>query len=191
MFPFLAQAEAIKYRSDIKPKYYNDVWERQFDVATRIDYDPEEKQFDFYIKGTLYLTGFSLTREQADSLIAAIEKYKEWNLKASKKGVTLEKEINKVMSSRTFWKIGNGDWKLGWGANLAIYFLSQSEQKHQLVIVFPKFKAKYNDYSTHRPETLYFNYDEAMRLKEALTEKAISIFIEKAKKQAEIEAEFN
>ena len=53
------------------------------------------------------------------------------------------------------------------------------------------FIPKYNDYPTHRPETLYFNYDEAMRLKDALSEKAISIFIEKAKKQAEIDAEFN
>lgn len=191
IIPCISQAEAIKYRSDIKPKYYYDVWKRQYDMATRIDYDKEKKTFDFYIKENMYLTGFTISRKQADSLIALIDKYKEWNLKASKKGVTLEKEIGKYEVSSTFWKIGNGDWSFGYGVKPSVTFFSQTEQIHQLVISFPKFNSKYNEYSNHKPETIYFGYKEAMKLREALTDSAIQAFLKKAKKQAEIDAEFN
>ena len=184
-------ADTIKYRSDITPKYYNDVWKRQYDMATRIDYDQEKDAFDFYIKENLYLTGFTLSRKEADSLIALIDKYKEWNLKASKKGVTLEKEIGKFESEGTFWKIGNGDWSFGYGVNITAIFFSQSEKIHQLVISFPKFKSKYNEYLSHKPETIYFGFKEAMKLREALTEESVQSFLKKAKKQAEIDAEFN
>lgn len=186
-----SQADAIKYTSEIVPKYYNDVWKQQYDMAMRIDYDEQKKSFDFYIQENLYLTGFTLTRDQADSLITLIDKYKEWNLKASKKGVTIEKEIGKFESSNTFWKIGNGDWSFGYGTDLSATFFSQTPKIHQLVVFFPKFKSKYNEYLTHKPETIYFSFEQAMKLRKALTKKSVQIFLEKAKKQAEIESEFN
>ncbi|MBZ0190101.1 MAG: hypothetical protein K8F34_00245 [Candidatus Kuenenia stuttgartiensis] len=189
VFSGLVQAEYLQYRSDIRPKYYNDVWQNQSELATRIDYDPDKNQFAFYIKENLYLTSFKLSREQADSLIAAIDKYKEWNLKASKNGVTLEKEISKVEVSNTSWKLGD-DWDFGGKSILIISFFSQSKQRHQLVVSFLKWIDRFNEFSTHTPETLYFDYDEAIKLKNALSEKAIPEFLEKAKKQAEIEAEF-
>ncbi len=191
VIPCLSQAEAIQYRNDIKPKYYNDVWKRQYDMAARIDYDQEKKTFDFYIKENMYVTGFTLSRGQADTLIALIDKYKAWNLKASKKGVTLEKEIGKFETSGTFWKIGKGDWSFGYGVKSSATFFSQTKQTHQLVIFFPKFKSKYNEYSNHKPETIYFGFKEAMKLREALTDKSVQSFLKKAKKQAEIDAEFN
>ncbi|WP_156878990.1 hypothetical protein [Oceanobacter kriegii] len=183
--------EAIQYTSEITPKYFNDVWKKQYDMATRIDYDLERKIFDFYIKENLYLTGFTITRDQANSLIEAIDKYKEWNLKASSKKVMLEKEISKVNTYQTFWKVGNGDWNFGYGVSLSVIFFSQSDEIHQLVVSFPKFKNKYNEYSSHNPETIYLGYKEAMKLRDALTEKAVLGFIEKSKKQALIESEFN
>lgn len=184
-------AEAIKYKYDIRPNHYNDVWEKQIETTTRLDYDPKKDSFDFYIKETLYLTGFTISREQADLLIESIEKYKKWNLKASKKGVTLEKKISTVPTSDTFWKIGNGDWDFGLGADLTMHFFSLSTQKHQLVILFPKFQSKYNQYSDHRPEALYFDYGEAMKFKKSLSRESVLKFASKAKKQAEISAEFN
>lgn len=191
MLPVTAFGEAIKYRSDIKPKHYNEVWKKQYESATRIDYDPEKDSFDFYIKENLYLIGFTLTRAQADDLVKAIEKYKEWNIKASRKGVTLEKEIAQLSTSGTFWKIGNGDWSFGNGVNVSAQFFSQNTKTHQLVIFFPKFVGKYNKYSSHRPEELYFGYKEALKLRNALTSEAVSKFMVQAKKQAEIDAEFN
>jgi len=189
--PGLSFSESIKYRSDIKPKHYNNLLKRQYETASRIDYDPEKKSFNFYINESLYVAGFTLTREQADSVIAGLEKYKRWNIKASKKGVTLEKEIARVYTSDTFWKVGNGDWSYGYGMYLTMHFLSQTAQKHQLVIVFPKSLPKYNKYSAHTQDTLYFGFGEAMKLKNALSEKSIENFLVKAKKQAEIDAEFN
>lgn len=184
-------AETIKYRDDIKPKHHNSVWKKQYAAATRIDYDPEKDTFDFYIKESLYLVGFRISRDQADTLIASIDKYKEWNLKASKKGVTLEKEIGLVSVSGTFWKVGNGDWSFGNSTNITMQFFSQTTQKHQLVVLFPKFTGKHNEYSSHKPDELYFDFKEAMKLRNSLTEEAISTFLVKAKKQAEIDAEFN
>nr|WP_320049773.1 hypothetical protein [uncultured Desulfuromonas sp.] len=191
VFPVMGFAESIKYRSDIKPKHYNDVWKKQYDSATRIDYDPEKDTFDFYIKESLYLVGFTLSRAQANDLIQAIDKYKEWNIKASNKGVTLEKEISQFQSSGTFWQVGNGDWSFGDGVNISTQFFSLNTKVHQLVIFFPKFVSKYNQYSSHRPDELYFSYSEALKLRDALKPEEVSKFMVKAKKQAEIDAEFN
>lgn len=190
-FPILGFAKPITYRSDIKPKHYNEVWKKQKDATTRIDYDPERDTFDFYIKETLYVVGLTLSRAQANDLIQAIDKYEEWNIKASKKGVTLQKEISQLQSSEFFWRAGKGDWNFGDGSNISTEFFSQNTKKHQLVIFFPKFVSKHNQFLSHRPEELYFNYKEALKLRDALKSEEISKFMVKAKKQAEINAEFN
>ena len=186
-----AVSDTLQYRTDISPKLFNDVWNRQFDARMRIDYDKDDDWFHIYIYETMDTTGFALTREQADALIESLDKYKEWNIKASSKSVTLEKEIAKVSSAGGFWQTGKTDWRFGTSFELTALFFSQSPQIHQYVIVFPRFQQKDNEYLSHKPETIYFGYKEAIKLRNALTRASVKSFLVEAKKQAEIEAEFN
>jgi hypothetical protein len=190
LFTGISQAKLLKYRDDIHPKHFNHVTKSQESIDIRIYYDKETNSFDFYVEESMYVNGFTLNRAQADVLVSLIDKYKEWNLKASKQGVTLEKEIGKLDTSATFWKIGNGDWSYGLKPTLSFGFLSQSSKTHQLVITFPRFiDGDYRDL-VHIPETLYFGYSEAMDLRNSLTERNVSGFLKIREKQALIDAGF-
>jgi len=185
-----AYADSKKYRNDINPKRYNSVWEKQFETASRLDYDPEKKTFDFYVKESLFLSGFTMTRENADQLIKAIEKYEEWNKKAIEKEVTLEKDISEISLKDIFWQSGD-DWRFSGKTQTTASFFSQSKTRHQFILMFPKVTDKYNKYSDHKPDIIYFDFAEAVKFKEALKEESIKAFLKKTEEQAKIDAEFN
>jgi len=190
MFFGLIEAKEIKYRMDIVSYHYNSIWKRQFNSDMFITYVDDKNEFNFYFPDAMGQEGFTLSRTQADLFIKAIDKYKKWNIKASKKKVELEKTIQDINNVDIFWTLGD-DWNFGVARYMNISFLSQSTQHHQLCLSFPKAYNKYEDYGSHKLETIYFNYKEAVKLREALTTKAIKSFLVKAKKKAKIEAEFN
>ncbi|WP_444919339.1 hypothetical protein ACJJID_00100 (plasmid) [Microbulbifer sp. CnH-101-G] len=191
VFSVSAFAESLTYRDDIKPMTYNDILKKQLVTGTRVDYDPEKDQFEFYIKQGISLVGFKLSRNQADSLIETIDKYQAWDQKAKKKAVTLEKEIAQVPTGEVYWRFGNGDWSFGPDANLRMVFFSQNTERHQLVMQFSKFVSSRNSYLGHNPQALYFDYDEALKLRDSLKKESVAQFIIQAKNQAAIDAEFN
>lgn len=178
------------YRDDISPNYYNDVWKTQSKLDFDIYYDEKKDVFDFYFKEPMYLSNFNLSRGQADKLIDYLDKYKEWNIKASNKGVKLEKEIGTIYTKSTAWRLGDS-WHFGGGQAIRLSFFSQNTQKHQLVIQFPRLKDRNNSYSRHKPETLYFWYKDAMKLRKALTRAEVNRHIARTRKKEALEAEFN
>lgn len=184
------EAKEINYRNDINVYTYNSIWKKQLKTDMKITYDYEDKEFYFYIYKGIGVEGFALSREKVNLLIAAINKYEKWNIKASKKKVMLEKEITKFRVSNTFWKRGD-EWYFGGEGVVFISFLSQSKQKHQLVFSFAKVNGIYNEFASNRIETLYLWYNDAIKLRTALTKKEIDSFLIKAKKQESLEAEFN
>lgn len=185
-----ALSDSINYRNDIKTMHFNDLFSRMIDRPLRIDYDETTKQFDFYIKEAIYLTGFTITREEADKIISLIEKYEEWNTKAKEMSVTIDKEIGKFKPKNTFWSINSGDWSIGKEAEITISFFSQNKDRHQIVFSFPRLESIKNKHIKHKPEESYFDYDEAIKLKESLSDTAVTEFIVKAKEKAAIEAQF-
>lgn len=187
---FSTTANSLTYRNDINPKYYNDVWKKQFESSARIDYDPERDEYDFYIKQNLYLVGFTIPRPQADELIEAIDKYKAWREKAINESVKLAKDIAQIEAKFSFWKAGKGEWRNGNEAQLTMHFFSRNTEIHQLVVFIEKFVDRKNSFVTHKPDELYFDYDVAMKLREALTREHTQAFLVEAKKKAEIDAAF-
>lgn len=183
-------SEPILYKNDIKPKYFNSVWKRQNEVDFRIYYDVEQEFFDIYVDESIYTIGFTLSRIEADALIKTIEKYKKWNIKASRKKITLEKEISKISVEKTFWKASHGDWNFSSQSIISVGFFSQTATRHQLTFSFPEWTSNDNRYMTVRPETLYFSYKEALKLKKILSKTETSKFIIESKKRAKIESEF-
>ena len=132
-----------------------------------------------------------MNKSQADQLEKGIQKYKAWNKKASAKKVKLEKEITSIPVNRAFWRFGKGDWDFTDRSSFKLVFFSQTENHHQLVFLFPKLKSKYNSYSSHNPGELYFDFSNSEKIRSSLTSESIKSFLISAKKQAEIDAEFN
>ena len=177
-FPSISKAGNERtYCTSVKPKQYNDVWKRQFESDFKINYDIVDEEFIFYSSEPISIFGFALTIEQKDSLISRINKYKRWNLKASRKKVKLEKQIGIVHAKYTFWRLGD-EWSLGPGCDIEVYFLSQTDQIHQMVLVFPKVRSRSNEFDTHKGEPLYFDWKSASELARVLSKPYFDKFID-------------
>jgi hypothetical protein len=185
----LVAAEEHLYCNTIKPKQYNEVWKQQFDSEFLVRYDDRDREFLFYSNEAIAVFGFCLNSTQVDSLVSIIEKYKEWNIKASKKEVKLDKEIAKLPTKYTFCKMGD-DWSVGPSIDISVYFFSQTPKVHQLVFLFPKFTSRTNEYDTHKGETLYFNWDNALAMIEIFSDKYFGNFMINLEKQKAIDEEF-
>jgi len=183
-------ADQKTYKSDLKYKYYNSVWKTQTNKGIFLKYDESNKHMYMYIEGTLTLSAIELDRNNMDEIIQAIEKYNAWNKKASKKGVTLEKEITKIKPVGYFNQSGE-TWYFGSGQEFSIQFFSQNKKTHQLVLMFPNVTSRSNQFIKHKINTMYFTYKQANVLKNALADEAIKNYLIKHDKQKAIESEFN
>jgi len=178
-------------RTDIRPKHYNEILKNQYELSTRLEYNSNGDSFYFNIKEYGALIGFGMSREQADTVMSAIEKYIQWTEKAIKNEVTLKKQIDTINLPYSFWQVGKGDRHFSDSAVLRMYFFSQSAQTHQFVFVFPRFKDIENEYLEYTPNNLFFDYKEAVKFRDALSRSAVKKLLIEAKKQAEIEDGFN
>ena len=118
-----------------------------------------------------------------------IQKYKDWNKKASTKGIKLDKEIARLKTKKAFWKWGD-DWHSSRPIYVTFQFFSQSTQKHQLVLLFSKMQSPYNQYSDHQAETLYFDYSEALKLIRVFSKQRFEKFKKELERKKNIEDEF-
>lgn len=175
-------AETLNYRRDIEPNHFNEATKRQYPATTLIDYDTKKHIFDFYVQEPLYLIGFSLTREQADKMMKALDTYREWNKKALEAGVMEEKRIVNLKTKRSFFRQGRREWSFGGPVTIEFDFFSLSKDKHQFVIHMPKLRDNQNNFSFHKPDSLYFHYEEAMKLRDALSAGAVKDYLISIKK---------
>lgn len=189
ILPFKVFCKERLYDESIKPKQYVDILKTQTVSGFCINYDDSDGKFRFWSLETMGPIVFDADLVFIDSMIKIIEKYKEWNIKASAKGIKIDKTISKLWTGKAYWKWGD-EWHFSAPIEITFWFLSLTEQKHQLVLAFSKMQSKYNEYLDHRPETLYFDYGEAMKLKNAFSKDKFELFIKKIKKDKMIEDEF-
>ena len=187
LFGGAAAAEELMYHDNLSPTVYSDdAWRTHRAIDFSIRYDTKTKELVCYASYESTKFGFALNRDQADSLISVIDKYKRWNLKASEMGVELEKEIAPVPVNRTLWRKG-GEWFRGPKTDLTVYFFSQSEDTHQLVLTSPKLASSGNAYQA---EPLYFDWTNALELRRAIGPDVMNKFLSRARTKEEIAAEF-
>lgn len=63
-------------------------------------------------------------------------------------------------------------------------------ERHQLTMSFGKIMDSSNEYLSHKPETLYFEYNNVVQFKKAISKEGIEKALAKKKKQESIEDEF-
>ncbi|WP_394131029.1 hypothetical protein [Shewanella maritima] len=180
-----------RYVNNIQPQYFDEEVNRLKTADASIDYNAEKDEFTIYFYEGMYVVGLRLSRSAADSLIAMIDKYESWNKKATVKAVTLDKEIAKVHTGYTFWRLGNSPWRVGRSVDLSLHFYSQSAKHHQLVFVIPKLQSIDNQYINYHPKEPHFDLEQAISLRDYFDRDNVIAFVRQKQKQADIDAEFN
>ena len=170
--------------------HFNDVWKSMSDFNLDLRYDIDEDKVYIYIPEFIYTVAYELDKEDRQKFISVLEKYLEWQQKAIEMEVKLEKNIDDV-ELKGYFKL-NDDWQSSCYKSCLIRFsfLSQNTTRHQLVFSFGKINACYNEYSDHKPDQVYMEYDDAVILKDALTEEKLQTVIIEVEKKKSIEDAF-
>ena len=183
-------SEQINHGS-VKVNRFNDVWKQFTDVENNFKYDQSEDLIYMYTYNYT-TTAHLLNKEHREILISIVDKYLEWNEKAISKEVTLEKNIEIDLVVRGVFKAGS-DWH--WSCerpsnSIIAKFFSQNTERHQLVLSFGKIQSCSNEYIDHKPDQLYIDYEEALIIKQLLTQDSIDKTIQEFEKQKSIEDDF-
>lgn len=182
-------AKEYTVRSGLKANIWNDFLKGLVSQSMHFSYDNENKVLLWYVDYPISPIAISISDNHRVELLNHIKKYKEWNKKASAKGMKLEKEIGTLPATKVWFKSGN-DWTRDNSGIVHVKFFSQSPQKHQLIIYLEELQSVFNEYVTSKPETLYLWWNEVIALENALSNKAVESYITEVNKKESIEKDF-
>lgn len=185
----LLDAKEYKVRKGLKANIYNDILGGFVDQKMHLSYDTEDDEFLLYVDYMIWPIAIQFTDTLRTTLLTYIQKYKEWNKKATEKGVELEKEIGILPLTKIWFKSGD-TWARDNSAEIHTKFFSQSAKKHQLIIYFEILSSVYNEYNTHRPDALYFWWKDVIAFEKAINDRSYQKYIEEIEKKKSIEDEF-
>ena len=192
LIPILLYSQEIDYAEDIDAYVYNDVLRDFSKTYFNIKYDLDKDIYLFFIKDYSCLLYFEGGLLFIETLKMAIDKYKDWNIKASKKGVVLDKEILEFLLLDKCAFIRGDDAYLVKGLpNIKYHFFSQNKEKHQFVIKFEKLKSSKNEYITCDLDDVYFWYKDIMKLRGIFEKEYHDKKIKEYEKKKAVENEFN
>lgn len=183
-------SEQVEHGS-VEVKRWNDIWETMGDIELNFKYDKSEDKIYMYTYG--YSTvAHLLNKEDRGILISIVDKYIEWNEKAISKEVTLNKRIEIDLVVRGVFKsLDDWHWSCKKPSNsIVAKFFSQNTKRHQLLLSFGEIQSCSNDYMDHKPDQLYIDYEEALIIKQLLTQGSLDKTIQEFEKQKSIEDDF-
>jgi len=122
----------------------------------------------------------------------AISKYKIWRETAIKNEIELQKEINEFEVDNIFWAMKDSTGYKMTNPSIALIFLSQNTNRHQLVIVAQNLKSDNDIDITQTLPKIYLDYEEVIKLENLLNEENInSTMEEKIKAKQKEDCLFN
>jgi len=130
----------------------------------------------------------SFTNENLAIFLNHIEKYFEWNNVAIENNVTYEKNIGAIQITLS-WEHGKDNWNTQ-VTKMKTHFFSQNENRHQLILMF--YELSFSDgWVTFKQPTMYFDYDDVVRLKQLLDSKYVKSTVDEwREKQKEVDKLF-
>lgn len=183
-------ADSARYNDSLSYYSYNEIFKSLDKHNIRIKYDTVYKEFEVYIDRAGVTTNFSLSRKSADKIITAISKYEKWNKKATSNEIKLQKKIDTI-NLLYHWNTGEKNWFSGDISIIELIFFSQSTKRHQFVISFPKTKDIENKYISIKPDNMFFDLNQIIAFKDALSAESVNLFLLKYKNKKKILNEFN
>jgi hypothetical protein len=191
LIPFFGFSQNQITIIDAKGYHFNDMLERMIECNLSVRYDEKEQETYLYISEAITTTSYTFSKTDVDSLNVIFDKYFEWEKKATKMKVKLEKTI-KDISVQGWFKYGNGDWSNSKNKNcqLRSLFFSQLENNHQLVFQFGKITDYYNKYSDHKPDAIYFSKSQISTLRKGFSKEYVDSILQKEREKENIEDMF-
>ena len=172
----------------IPAKMYNDILDQYNETFVYVIY-PDNGKVGIVLKDFSGIIFLFVEKEDLEEIRLIIKKYFEWNTKAIKKQVMIEKDIAGVIT-RIGWEIGDTT-HFSDTDPLKFTFYSRSKNDHELKIVIEKATSVKNQYITRTSDCIYLTFEQVKELQEALSEEVIAKQVQKAKDETSIEDEFN
>ncbi|MEK0337124.1 MAG: hypothetical protein QQN41_06785 [Nitrosopumilus sp.] len=122
----------------------------------------------------------SFSDENLAIFLKHIDKYIEWNDVAIENRVTNDKQIGAVKITLS-WEHGHNNWQKQ-ETMMVTHFFSQNENRHQFLLMF--YELSFSDgWVTFKQPTMYFKYDDIVKLKEILDPRFAKDAVEKWKEK--------
>jgi len=188
---FLIAEKALQYKSEIlHPKIVNTLKEFK-KVDFWVEYGIESYKPSLRTYKSPYLNDevlISFTDNNLAIFLNHIEKYFKWNNIAFENKVTNDKKIGAIEITLS-WEHGNNNWQKQ-ETMMITHFFSQNENKHQFLLMF--YELSFSDgWVTFRQPTMYFEYDDVVKLKQLLDSNFAKSTVEKWKeKRTEVDKLF-
>ncbi|MCD4817430.1 MAG: hypothetical protein K8S23_01915 [Candidatus Cloacimonetes bacterium] len=178
-------SKEYRVKTGLQTNTWNNLLESFINRDMHLTYEPESNSLTWYVNSI----AISLKDTVRVTLLDYIQKYKKWNIQASQKNVTLDKEIGDLPLTTVYFNYAN-DFGTDHSVKIHVKFFSQSTQRHQLVIYFDKLTSTYDEYFTNRPDDLYFWWDDVTSFEKAISDQAVKKYIYEVNKKKNIEKEF-
>lgn len=121
-----------------------------------IKYDDEEKTYYLFTSDWMNKIWIYLSDNDLETIRNAMIKYQDWIKIAKEKQVETDKDIpNSTIRTKVTWKFGD-NWYSASGFILNFSVLSQTTQRHELVISSNKVDSYSNQFIDIKLDTLYF-----------------------------------
>lgn len=174
----------------IQAQTYNDILGRQIQENISVRYSTKNKIIILLLKDIFGWTAIWISSEKKNNFMSVLDKYLEWNIKAKKKKVKINKNIS-LINLKITWQYTDNEWHTSTSQpKIEFSFLSQNIDWHQMYIIFPKLQSTKNQFVSKKIDTLYFNEAQVKRLKKVMSDRFIQKMIKKNKKQKELESDF-
>ncbi|PLW80817.1 hypothetical protein C0585_00630 [Candidatus Woesearchaeota archaeon] len=176
------------------PERYNNVWKKFNSIEFDIDYYPKEKVFYFRFNDVLTPVNIRIPNNQkkekdklSNKIIKLCNKYIEWVKIALENKAEIDKPLPKgeLRNLCIVWKLGNEVFQSSDSFDIQTYVFSQNLKKHAFLLKFQKAYSTKNQFITIKPETLYFGYNDIIRMKKALSPENLSNAEKEFKKEQE------
>lgn len=152
-----------------------------FQLPIQFTYRPREDIANLYYQSGYFRVALLFTREDRDALLRYIDKYEEWNKKAIEKKMAFVKRIG-LLNLKIYFKYADS-WYEGNHTYTKADFYSFSTTRHLFILQFFKVTTFRNFNLRFRPDLLYFNYDDAQILKQAMNQNFIDKKVKENKDQ--------
>lgn len=182
-------AKEYTVKRELEANIWNEFLGGLIEQKMRLNYDTSFEHLLWYVDYTMFPIAIVLTDTSRTKLLEYIKKYKEWNLKASKKGIKLDKTLGVIEDMWVYFKYGD-EWHSDYNTNIVLNFFSQSTKKHQMTISFEELESSRNEYITYKPQTLYLWWDEVIEFEKSISDNAIKNYMKEIEKKQKIEEEF-
>ena len=159
-----------------------------FDSDVIVRFDNAKSETSIYFDDTICKPSFTLDSEKMLEFNSLLDKYFEWNKKATEKGVKIEKEIGRF-TTNCYFKYGD-EWYGPSTAEVVLTFFSRSENQHELVVEITKLYSPTNNYITCAPSAQYFIFKSVKILRKFNSIDFIQKKVKENDKQKSIESEF-